>query len=52
MMIRKYLGIALSMIGQATQPMRSAISALYGKMRTALSSKIQEFKDFMSGKLM
>jgi hypothetical protein len=52
MMIRKYLGIAQNMIGQATQQMPSAISALYGKTRTALSSKIQELKDFMSGKRM
>jgi hypothetical protein len=52
MMIKKYFGIAQNTIGLATQQMRSAISALYGKTRTALSSMIQELKDFMSGKRM
>jgi hypothetical protein len=52
MMIKKYLEIAQNMIGQATQQMRSGISALYGKMRIALSSMIQGLKDFMLGKRM
>jgi hypothetical protein len=40
------------MIGHRTQQMRSGISALYGKMKIALSLKIQELQDFMSGKRM
>jgi phage terminase large subunit len=50
MMIKKYLGIARNTIGQAIQQMRCAISALFGKMKIALSSKIQRLKDFMSVK--
>jgi hypothetical protein len=52
MMIKKYLEIARNMIGLRTQQMLSGISALYGKMRIALFSKIQELKDFMLGKRM
>jgi hypothetical protein len=52
MMIKKYFGIAQNTIGLATQPMRSVISALYGKTRTALSSKMTALKDYILGKRM
>jgi phage terminase large subunit len=50
--IKHYLGIAQNTIGQATQQMRSAISALFGRMRKAQSSIIQQLQVFMSGKRM
>jgi hypothetical protein len=52
MTIKKYFGIAQSTTGQVTAQTLFGISQLYGKTRTALSSKTTELKDFMSAKQM
>jgi hypothetical protein len=52
MMIKNVLEIARNTISPVILQMRLGISALYGRMRTALSSKIQGLKDFMSDRLM
>jgi hypothetical protein len=51
MMIKKYFEIALNTIGQAIQVTLCAISALFGRMRKALSLKITGFVDSVLGKL-
>ena len=50
-MIRKYLEIARNTIGQATLAMRGAILVSFGKMKTALSSKIQGLKAYLLAKM-